>query len=142
MSRADVLALNDKVVQDFVLDGEATEAEVTAGAAQGRKWLSIRRLRMGFSLSATANGYIALPNWLGGIILQWGYSSASSAERAITFPLAFPKACLAGFASLGRDPGTGGAESACAYSLTPTGMTVFLRDDGVVPVGYWFAIGN
>lgn len=142
MSRADSLALNDKVVQDFVLDGEVTEAEVTVGDTQGRKWFSLRRLRLGFSLSATANGYIALPSWLGGMILQWGYSSASAAERAITFPLAFPKACLAGFASLGRDPGTGGAESACAYSLTPTGMTVFLRDDGVVPVGYWFAIGD
>ncbi|MEW9903417.1 gp53-like domain-containing protein [Pseudomonas putida] len=142
MSRADNFAVNDKAVQDFVLGGEITDAEITAGAAQGRKWFSLRRLRLGFACSLTTNGYIALPVWLGGFILQWGFSSNSAAERGVTFPLEFPNACLSGFASLGRDPGAPNAESAAAYSLTKTGMTLFIRDDGVTPVGYWLAIGN
>jgi|GEM_PF-3235622 len=141
MSRADGFAVNDKAVQDFVLDGEITDAEIAAGTVQGRKWFSLRRLRLGFACRLTTNGYIALPVWLGGFILQWGFSSNSAAERGVMFPLEFPNACLVGFASLGRHPGDPGGESAAAYSFTKTGMTLFIRDDGTAPAGYWLAIG-
>lgn len=49
MSQADNFAINDKAVQDFVLTGEVTAAEVTAGAsvslASGpTKWMSLTRV--------------------------------------------------------------------------------------------------
>lgn len=141
MSRADNLAAQDKAVHEFVLEGEISEAEMTDGAVQGRRWFSLRRLRFGFDVSLATNGYIVFPFWLGGLILQWGYSESAPSERAVAFPLAFPSTCLTAISSLGRNPGQPGGESAGAYQLTPTGMTIFLRDDGPSTPGYWLAIG-
>lgn len=45
-------------------------------------------------LTAT-NGYLKLPDWLGGFILQWGYNSnTTDIITTITFPLTFPNTCL------------------------------------------------
>ena len=50
----------------------------------------------GFAISTGANGYIKLPSWLGGLIMQWGTSSSipSGGTLAITFPISFVSACL------------------------------------------------
>lgn len=91
MSRADNLAVNDKAAQDFVLQGEISEAEVTAGSAQGSKWLSLRRMRMGFAAKLSQNGYLTFPTWLGGLIIQWGRvaTPSSDIEYSVTFPIPF-----------------------------------------------------
>jgi len=55
-----------------------------------------KKLRFGFAYSFTPNGYLAMPSWLGGFILQWGNKTlplASSVSADITFPIAFPNAC-------------------------------------------------
>lgn len=44
MSRADTLASNDQKVQDHVLLGEATEAEILAGDTDSKHWVSVRRM--------------------------------------------------------------------------------------------------
>jgi hypothetical protein len=45
----------------------------------------------GFVFSFGASGYVKLPSWLGGFIVQWGGFTASGAGFATwTFPLAFP----------------------------------------------------
>ncbi|KPA88068.1 hypothetical protein PF66_05421 [Pseudomonas asplenii] len=91
MSRADTLAANDKAVQDFVLNGEISAAEMVAGEAQGSKWLSLRRLRLGFSVSMARNGYLIFPSWLGSLILQWGRVATPTGdiEYSVSFPIAF-----------------------------------------------------
>lgn len=52
----------------------------------------------GFAISKTTNGYIKLPDTLGGLVLQWmtGPSNPPTGETnfTVTFPLAFPHACL------------------------------------------------
>ncbi|WP_104402608.1 gp53-like domain-containing protein [Vibrio penaeicida] len=52
----------------------------------------------GVSVSKGTNGYLRLPGWLGGLILQWGRGSASGASStegtANTLPIACPNALV------------------------------------------------
>lgn len=54
MTRATTLAVNDQAVQDFVLNGEATDAQVTELTdVATNKWISLRRLIKALSAFAT-----------------------------------------------------------------------------------------
>ena len=68
----------------------APQVDVDAGVSSTSA-VSPATLRWGIrtSLSATS-GYVAMPSWLGGWILQWGqYTSTSGAIDTITFPTPF-----------------------------------------------------
>lgn len=140
MSRADTLAANDKAVKDFVLDGEISVAEVTAGAAQGRKWLSLRRLRLGFVASLTANGYIVFPSWLGGFIVQWATTSHSGESIAVTLPLEFPAACLFACVNMQTDNGAAVVMNRSKTSLSGSALMGATNATGTNTYN-WLAIG-
>lgn len=70
----------------------ATQTQANAGT-DDTTIITPKKLRMGFSVSLTANGYIALPSWMGGLIIQWvgyGGSLAAGSSTVINFPIAFP----------------------------------------------------
>jgi hypothetical protein len=80
----------------------ATTAEVTAGVDDTRIVTPLKLASANFPtkayvdgiVSKTSNGYCKLPN---GLIIQWGTSATTTANYAvgtITFPIAFPTACL------------------------------------------------
>ena len=48
----------------------------------------------GFSCSRGSSGYIALPSWLGGLVLQWlpVFAAPKGSASAFTFPMQFPHA--------------------------------------------------
>lgn len=148
MSRADNLAVNDKAVQDFVLEGEISEAEVTAGAAQGRKWFSLRRLRLGFQASLTPNGYIVFPVWLGSLILQWGLSASVPDDTKITVPfnLEFPGEALMVQATNQQATIANGGWIAFIDTISKSSFVVGADDvatsSGTPIKVYWFAIGK
>lgn len=150
MSRADNLAISDKAVQSFVLDGEITDAEVAAGVAQGRKWFSLRRLRLGFEASLTQNGYLVFPVWLGSLIIQWGVSAAGNSSD-IAFPLAFTSSVFAVVTGDLNDSNQTGETNALSAlgggnGTTPTvsGMTIqkYLAASSGAQRVYWVAIGK
>lgn len=77
----------------------ATQTQTNAGTDDSTI-VTPKKLRAGFAISLAANGYLTLPSWLGGLIIQWGAApSAANATSAATFPLTFPNQCYQVIAS-------------------------------------------
>jgi hypothetical protein len=66
----------------------------------------------GVSYSIAAKGYIVLPTWLGGLIIQWTFGATDPADgsqpsQSIPWPNTFPNACLFGIVSMNLSTLTG-----------------------------------
>lgn len=86
-----------------------------------------KKLRAGFAVSLAANGYIAFPTWMGGLITQWGSGTPNaSGDATITFPMAFsarPASVTFGCRENGV-PGSVQSVIINDQTLTATAMTV------------------
>ncbi|MGS0736165.1 phage tail-collar fiber domain-containing protein [Pseudomonas sp. GG8] len=71
----------------------ATQLQTDAGADDAT-FVTPKKMRWGFQILKAARGYIALPSWLGGFIIQWGAESIAATTTNISFPLTYPNACL------------------------------------------------
>jgi hypothetical protein len=87
----------------------ATQTLVNAGVDDATI-VTPKKLRIGVSMLIGTNGYIALPAWLGGVIVQWGVLTDIPQAttglgdvgpiRDVSFPMAFPNAALRVFANM------------------------------------------
>lgn len=129
---------------------KATQAELNAGTAN--VWPDAATLFNGYVQSGTTNGYIKLPEWLGGIIVQWGEGSpdpASDTEptQGISFSI--------GFTTLFQvyvSTSVGSANDLCdtwyqTYNLSTTGFNVKRQISigstiSTVTTPRWLAIGK
>lgn len=147
---------------DFLDTGTSTPTSITLGpgstltcetfSATGWRLIDgTARLKNSaeFSYLTSTNGYQKLPS---GLIVQWGTSSsASSNPTSVTFPIAFPTACLN--VNVGSFNSTPNVQAySVLNSLTTSGFTWsgFTAPSGQGPVGvsssgqvasYWIAIG-
>ncbi|HBW09161.1 MAG TPA: hypothetical protein DEF44_12675 [Pseudomonas sp.] len=103
-----------------------TQAEVNAGLLDDVA-VTPKKLRWGFAASLGVNGYIALPTWLTGVILQWGTATVSS-SAIVNFPMAFPN--HANGAAITRTSSvSSGVEYAQVHTCTATSFTVVAYDN-------------
>jgi microcystin-dependent protein len=121
----------------------ATDAQMLDGA-NDVVVATPKKLRKGFAISLTANGYITFPSWLGGLIVQWG-TGLYVADTPVTFPIAFPNACLS-LVACGTNydapkPAYQKVVPVSAYSQTKTGFLAS-STNGIAANGSWLAIGN
>ncbi|WP_347505151.1 pyocin knob domain-containing protein [Pseudomonas anguilliseptica] len=125
----------------------ATQVQTNAGADDATI-VTPKKLRFGFAVSLTANGYIALPSWLGGLILQWGTSvNIGYDQRAtVSYPIAFPTACFIALANFKAPAAfTDHCSSFGVANITNTSFQmenqwVYSSGPNSWP-GVWFALG-
>lgn len=123
----------------------ATQALVNA-LANDTDAVTPLKLGSGFAVSKTSNGYIKLPDWLGGLVIQWGVvtSLAAEATTTVTFPLTFPVAIRGGLASINRATAITGGVSNAYFSPLSTSQATIVNDgsSGATAEIFWVAIGN
>ncbi|WP_339538896.1 phage tail-collar fiber domain-containing protein [Pseudomonas sp. RA_15y_Pfl2_54] len=71
----------------------ATQA-LTESGTDDATIVTPKKLRLGFQILKAANGYVVFPSWLGGLIIQWGYSSIPAVSTTVPFSLSYPNACF------------------------------------------------
>lgn len=120
----------------------ATQPQVDAGAADD-VIVTPKKMRWGFSMSLTTNGYLVLPTWLGGVIFQWGTLNASASGQSFSFTLEFPTACLA--LQLTDETSSIGSVISLGYTKSRTGFQMFsAQGNASVHAGVFsfFAVGH
>ncbi len=89
----------------------ATLAEVVAGTG-GFMAVCPAYLIAGFSYVFDTNGFIKLPNWMGGVIIQWAYSDESAGPGDFRyFPVPFTQKVFGSWLQLSVETSTGFAGS-------------------------------
>lgn len=99
-----------------------------------------KKLRLGLSFSLGPNGYVALPTWMSGLIIQWGKTVSGASSQNTAFPLPFPTEvyCVVATAS-------GGTKMVAVSSVDTVNFTVSYSNDENIPVGgncYWLSAGK
>ena len=85
------------------------------------------------------DGYLKFDN---GLIMQWGQETISDTTEVVTFPIAFPTACLNVVGTAYRSAQTGGLTNSLAINTLPTTTTVVFNTASVWQTLFWQAIGH
>lgn len=118
----------------------ASQAEVNAGA-DDNSIVTPKKLRSGFQIQLSVNGYIYFPSWLGGLVWQWGNRAFTSGATS-TFTTPFPNEALIVWALpnsiVGGSPSTVAAN---VQSLNQQSMILSWTAGGTYNF-FWFALGR
>jgi hypothetical protein len=134
------------------LVGFATQAWVLAQTFATQAWVAAQGYVTlaavatwaagGFATSFGTPGYIKLPNFLGGFVVQWGQTTING-TGTIFFPLAFPNACLS---ITGNDVGNpNGCHAIGFWSMSTAAVNVRSIDyngNNITSLVGWIAVGR
>lgn len=119
----------------------ATDAQINAGTNDATI-VTPKKQRLGFSCMFGTDGYVALPTWLGGFILQWGRFSINGNSATVLFPTAFPSRAV--FISAQRvTDGTGAYALTLSQNIPHTNSSATFRHSGgtITETDFWWAWG-
>lgn len=140
-------ALGVPATNNAALTGNPT-ATTQASTDNSTRIATTAWAKFGFAVLWSANGYIKLPDWLGGWVVEWGLGSGASGSTGVTFPLAFPTACRAAYATMAATASVSTILGCTINSISTTGMAVTRQYWNGTSLGgageafYWLAIGN
>ncbi len=126
----------------------ATTAVTQASSDNSTKIATTAWAKLGFSSVLGANGYLKLPDWLGGIIFQWGTYIGSIAINGgalnVTPPLTFPANVFYSGVSIVSGGGANQALTApLIVATTLSNIQIANYDsDSTITQLRWFSIGN
>ena len=91
----------------------------------------------GFAVSLGQNGYLKLPSFLGGVVIQWGSNNTPvNAGAIINFPIAFPnRAAAVCLTDIGNGSHTVGYNAISTTSITVT-MSASGTQIAYIAIGY------
>lgn len=95
----------------------------------------------GFAYLFETNGYIKLPSWLGGLIIQWGHAANISAGAAtsVTLPVAFPTSGIIGFMVSTSNTSS---SSPVVWEVNTTTIILDYVSSSATAGANWLAIGH
>lgn len=99
----------------FGLMKVATQAQTDTGT-NDTVAVTPKKIRWGFSISLAQNGYVVLPTWLGGLIIQWGRYIPTNDDYPVLFNIVYPNNCFVVIAEVDE------------YTAYKTGVTGIGRD--------------
>lgn len=129
----------------YKLYGSLVDDNVGNALTDGTKWVLLLDLSSsGFVYSLGATGYVKFPDFLGGVILQWGASAAVGPNFGVdvTFPISFPALC-ASVVATGVNTADGFGSTNNVRNITTTSFRIsngYGSQTGSIPVK-WIAIG-
>lgn len=113
----------------------ATDVEAIAGV-EDTKFLTPKKLKLGFSVSLSGNGFVNFPSWLGGVIFRWG--SVTLGSNSQTTVTTFPHSCLSGQVSIASTS----TDASQAMNVAASGTNLIVTNpESSSRYIYWFAIG-
>jgi len=127
MHASDFMEVGQLLDEILAIDGEGSGIDADL----------VRGLPADFCSSFTANGYQKLPS---GLIIQWGRFFQAGDRTTITFPIAFPDACLS-ISNILYAPGAGVSNERILNELSNTGATFATYGSFSISV-HWMAIGH
>jgi hypothetical protein len=107
-----------------------------ASSDNSAKFATTAWAKLGFAISLTNNGYIKLPNWLGGLIVQWGNISLTESADLYSYPIPFPTEA---FAIVGSDAGT--TIHTVNFAISSASQFTAISS-GAPNAGHYIAIGH
>ncbi|MEE3636518.1 hypothetical protein UIA24_20030 [Pseudomonas sp. AL 58] len=132
-------------------DKIATQEQVNAGA-DDTTIVTPKKLRWGVSYLLAANGYLALPSWLGGLIIQWGTAvittSSAGGSTTVSLPYSYPNNHFGAVGNYKKNSIINDVFPVNTYPASLSTMTISLdaATGGSTPTGaqeaFYISVGN